>query len=131
MKRHGGSIVINSSINGTRIFTNTGASAYSSSKAGQLALGQMAALELARYDIRVNVICPGAIESEIDDNTNKRNLDKVKVPADYPEGTVPLTEGKPGKADDVAELVLFLASDRSRHITGTPIWIDGAQSLML
>jgi NAD(P)-dependent dehydrogenase (short-subunit alcohol dehydrogenase family) len=131
MKKQGGSIVINSSINGTRIFTNAGASAYSASKAGQLALGQMAALELAQYAIRVNVICPGAIESEIDDNTRKRNLDSVKVPADYPEGTVPLTGGRPGTAEEVAELVLFLASDRSRHITGTPIWIDGAQSLML
>ncbi len=131
MKRHGGSIVITSSINGTRIFTSTGASAYSASKAGQLALGQMAALELAQYDIRVNVVCPGAIESEIDENTGKRNLEEIKVPADYPEGTVPLTEGKPGSAEDVAELVLFLASDRSGHITGTPIWIDGAQSLML
>jgi NAD(P)-dependent dehydrogenase (short-subunit alcohol dehydrogenase family) len=131
MKQHGGSIVINSSINGTRIFTNAGASAYSASKAGQLALGQMAALELAQYDIRVNVICPGAIDTAIDDNTSRRNTDEVKVPADYPEGTVPLTKGRPGNAEDVAELVLFLASDRSRHITGTPIWIDGAQSLML
>jgi NAD(P)-dependent dehydrogenase (short-subunit alcohol dehydrogenase family) len=131
MKEHGGSIIINSSINGTRIFTNAGASAYSASKAGQLALGQMAALELAQYDIRVNVVCPGAIESEIADNTSKRNVERVKVPANYPEGTVPLTDGKPGRAEEVAELVLFLASERSRHITGTPIWIDGAQSLML
>jgi NAD(P)-dependent dehydrogenase (short-subunit alcohol dehydrogenase family) len=131
MKQRGGSIVINSSINGTRIFTNAGASAYSASKAGQLALGQMAALELAQYGIRVNVVCPGAIESEINDNTKKRNVEEVEIEADYPEGTVPLTDGKPGSAEEVAELVLFLASERSRHITGTPIWIDGAQSLML
>jgi NAD(P)-dependent dehydrogenase (short-subunit alcohol dehydrogenase family) len=131
MKQRGGSIVINASINGTRIFTNVGASAYSASKAGQLALGQMAALELAKYRIRVNVVCPGAIESEIGENTEARNLEAVKVPANYPQGTVPLTGGEPGKAGDVADLVLFLASDRSRHITGTPIWIDGAQSLLL
>jgi NAD(P)-dependent dehydrogenase (short-subunit alcohol dehydrogenase family) len=131
MKQHGGSIVINASINGTRTFTNVGASAYSASKAGQLALGQMAALELARYRIRVNVVCPGAIESEIDENTDARNLETVKVPATYPQGTIPLTGGKPGLAEDVADLVLFLASDSSKHVTGTPIWIDGAQSLML
>jgi NAD(P)-dependent dehydrogenase (short-subunit alcohol dehydrogenase family) len=131
MKDRGGSIIITSSINGTRTFTNVGASAYSASKAGQLALGQMAALELARYRIRVNVICPGAIESEIDENTQARNLDAVKVPASYPKGTLPLTGGKPGKAEDVADLVVFLASDRSRHITGTPIWIDAAQSLLV
>lgn len=131
MKAAGGSIVITSSINGTRTFTTAGASAYSSTKAGQVALMQMAALELARHRIRVNAICPGAIESEIDDNTERRNTDAAKVPAEYPQGTVPLTGGKPGTSEDVAELVLFLASDRSRHISGTPIWIDGSQSLLV
>ena len=131
MKRQGGSIVITSSINGTRTFTNGGASAYSTTKAGQLALGQMAALELARYRIRVNVICPGAIESEISDNTDKRHVQKATVRASFPDGTVPLTKGEPGSAGDVAKLVRFLLSDDSRHITGTPIWIDGAQSLLV
>lgn len=127
----GGSIIITSSINGTRTFTTPGASAYATSKAGQLAFGQMAALELAPKRIRVNIICPGAIESEIDDNTSKRNTDAAKYPAEFPRGTVPLTDGEPGKASDVGDLVVFLASDRSRHITGTPIWIDGAQSLLV
>jgi len=131
MKRHGGSIVITSSINGTRTFTNGGASAYSTTKAGQLALGQMAALELARYGIRVNVICPGAIDSEIDDNTSKRHAQRATVRANFPDGTVPLTKGEPGSANDVARLVKFLLSDESSHISGTPIWIDGAQSLLV
>ncbi len=131
MKESGGSILITSSINGTRTFTTAGASAYSTTKAGQVAFAQMAALELAKHRIRVNVICPGAIESEIDDNTSQENVEEAKVPAEYPEGTVPLTGGKPGTAEEVAELVLFFASDSSRHITGTPIWIDGAQSLLV
>ena len=131
MTENGGSILITSSINGTRTFTTAGASAYATTKAGQVAFAQMAALELAKHRIRVNVICPGAIESEIDDNTDRDNVEKAKVPAEYPEGTVPLTHGKPGTAEDVAELVLFLASDASRHITGTPVWIDGAQSLLV
>jgi len=131
MKQAGGSIAITSSINGTRTFTTAGASAYSTTKAGQLPFGQMLALELAQYRIRVNVICPGAIESEIDDNTEKRNTADAKVPAKFPEGTVPLTGGVPGKSEDVAELCVFLASDRSKHISGTPIWIDGAQSLLV
>lgn len=131
MKHKGGSVVITSSINGTRTFTTAGASAYSTTKAGQLALGQMLALELARYRIRVNIVCPGAIDSEIGDNTEQRDTRQAKVPAKFPEGTVPLTGGKPGEAQDVADLVLFLASDASRHITGTPIWIDGAQSLLV
>ena len=131
MKKAGGSIAITASINGTRTFTTAGASAYSTTKAGQLARGQMLALELAKYKIRANVICPGAIGTEIDDNTKKRKTQKAKVPADYPEGTVPLTDGESGTAEEVADLVLFLATDRSRHISGTPIWIDGAQSLLV
>ncbi len=127
----GGSVVITASINGTRTFTSAGAIAYSSTKAAQVALAQMAALELAKHRIRVNVICPGKIESEIDENTDHRNTEAAKEPAEYPEGTIPLTRGKAGAAEDVAELVLFLASDRSRHISGTPIWIDGAQSLLV
>lgn len=127
----GGSIVITASINGTRTFTSAGATAYSTSKAGQLALGQMLALEVAPRGIRVNVICPGAITTEIDDNTKKRATARAKIPAKFPKGTVPLTGGKSGSAQDVADLVVFLASDKSRHITGTPIWIDGAQSLLV
>jgi NAD(P)-dependent dehydrogenase (short-subunit alcohol dehydrogenase family) len=131
MKKAGGSIAITSSINGTRTFTTAGASAYATSKAGQLALGQMLALELARYGIRVNVICPGAIGTDIDDNTRKRSTRRAKVAANYRKGTVPLTDGKAGTAEEVAELAVFLASDRSSHISGTPIWIDGAQSLLV
>ena len=127
----GGSIVIVSSINGTRTFTTAGASAYSTTKAGQLAFGQMLALELAPRGIRVNVVCPGAISTEIDDNTKKRATAKAKIPAKFPKGTVPLTDGKAGTSQDVADLVLFLSSDRARHITGTPVWIDGGQSLLV
>jgi NAD(P)-dependent dehydrogenase (short-subunit alcohol dehydrogenase family) len=57
-------------VNGTRIFSNSGASAYSSSKAGQVALAKMLAVELGPDKIRANVICPGAISTEIGDNTD-------------------------------------------------------------
>jgi NAD(P)-dependent dehydrogenase (short-subunit alcohol dehydrogenase family) len=131
LKKHGGSVIITSSVNGTRIFSNTGASAYSSSKAGQVAFTKMAALELAKHRIRVNVICPGAIETSIDENTTKRNVEKEKEPVEFPEGKIPLTGGDPGTSEQVAQLVLFLASEDSNHITGTEIWIDGAESLLM
>lgn len=131
LRRQGGSVVITSSINGTRTFSNTGASAYSSSKAGQVAFAKMVAVELAQDRVRVNVICPGAIETEIDDNTEQRDLDDVQVPVEYPEGQIPLTHGRPGSAQQVADLVLFLASDAAAHITGTEVWIDGGQSLLV
>ncbi|HYW13665.1 MAG TPA: SDR family NAD(P)-dependent oxidoreductase [Longimicrobium sp.] len=129
LKKEGGSVIVNSSINGTRVFSNTGASAYSSSKAGQVAFTKMVALELAPWKVRVNVICPGAIETSIDDNTDRRNLDKVQTPVEFPDTDKPL-ERKPGSAEQVARLVLFLASDASDHITGTEMWIDGAESLI-
>ena len=130
MKERGGSIVVTSSVNGTRMFSNGGASAYATTKAGQVALTQMLAVELARHRIRVNVICPGAIETEIEESTEKRDIEEAKEPVEYPEGEIPLTDGKPGSAEQVAKLVLFLASDESDHITGTPVWIDGGQSLL-
>jgi len=58
------SVIITSSVNGTRVFSNSGASAYGASKAGQVAFAKMAAVELARDRIRVNVVCPGAIDTE-------------------------------------------------------------------
>jgi NAD(P)-dependent dehydrogenase (short-subunit alcohol dehydrogenase family) len=127
----GGSIVITSSINGTRTFTSAGATAYACTKAAQLAMTQMLALELAQHKIRVNVICPGRIDTEIQENTDQRNTEVAQVPAEYPEGKIPLTGKEPGTSDEVAELVLFLASERARHITGTPVWIDGGQSLLV
>ena len=131
LKKQGGSVIVTSSVNGTRIFSNTGATAYSCSKAGQVAFTKMVALELAPHKIRVNVICPGAIETNIGENTEQRDVDKVKIPVEYPEGNMPLTHGKPGSADQVAKLVLFLASDASDHISGTEMWIDGTESLLV
>jgi NAD(P)-dependent dehydrogenase (short-subunit alcohol dehydrogenase family) len=90
----------------------------------------MTALELAPDKVRVNVICPGAITTQIDENTEKRDLEEVRIPVKYPEGSQPLTGGNPGTAEQVAQLVLFLASDASSHITGTEVWIDGAESLL-
>lgn len=131
LKRQGGSVIITSSINGTRTFSNTGASAYSSSKAGQVAFAKMIAVELAPAKVRVNVICPGAIDTEIDDNTEERDTDQAGVPVQFPEGSIPLTGSMPGSSEQVADLVLFLASDAASHITGTEVWIDGGQSLLV
>jgi NAD(P)-dependent dehydrogenase (short-subunit alcohol dehydrogenase family) len=130
LKKQGGSIVITSSVNGTRMFSNVGASAYATTKAGQVALAKMLALELGQDHIRVNVICPGWITTKIDESTDKSKLEDEQKLAEYPEGVVPLTHGNPGTAEQVGELVKFLFSDASSHISGTEIWIDGAQSLL-
>ncbi|MDX1418830.1 MAG: SDR family NAD(P)-dependent oxidoreductase [Rubricoccaceae bacterium] len=130
LKRQGGAVLITASINGTRRFTGAGASAYAATKAAQVALAKILALELAKHAIRVNVICPGAIDTKIEENTERRDTEEAAEPVEYPAGDIPLTDGAPGTADDVAQLALFLVSDRARHITGTPVWIDGAESLL-
>lgn len=127
--KQGGSIVVVSSVNGTRVFSNTGATAYAVSKAGQVALAKMLALELAGDRVRVNVVCPGAIATEIAENTEQRDIEELGVPVVFPRGWHPL-RGEPGTADQVARLVLFLASDAASHITGSEVWIDGGESLI-
>lgn len=126
----GGAIVVVSSINGTRTFTTPGATAYSATKAGQLAMVQQLALELGQHRIRINAVCPGAITTDIDDNTTIRHREKTRVPVVFPEGDIPLTGGEPGQVDEVADVIAFLASDRARHVSGSPVWIDGGQSLL-
>jgi NAD(P)-dependent dehydrogenase (short-subunit alcohol dehydrogenase family) len=130
LRKSGGSVIIVSSVNGTRMFSNTGATAYSCSKAAQVALAKMSALELAADRIRVNVVCPGAIETQIDDSTERRELETLRLPVEYPGGEVPLTDGSPGSAEAVARTIWFLASDAADHISGTEIYVDGAQSLL-
>lgn len=130
LKRQGGAIVVTSSINGTAKFSDLGSSAYCASKAGQIAFMKLMALELAEHDIRVNAICPGSIDTEIEEHMEMRDTEATAEVAAYPGGGIPLTGGAPGRPEDVAELVLFLASDRASHITGTPVWIDGGQSLV-
>ena len=130
LKKARGVVVVVSSVNGSRMFSNTGATIYSASKAGQIAMTKMLAPELAPHGVRINVICPGWIDTEIGDNTDTRGIQAIKWPVQYPEGTIPLTGRNPGTIEQTSDLILFLASDRSSHITGTEIWIDGGQSLV-
>jgi NAD(P)-dependent dehydrogenase (short-subunit alcohol dehydrogenase family) len=130
LKKQGGSVIITSSVNGTRIFSNCGLTAYACSKSAQVTFAKMTALEVARYGIRVNAICPGAVQTNISASTTRRNLEKIRYNVEYHDGKMPLS-GHRGSPEQVAQLVLFLASDLASHITGTEMWIDGAESLIM
>jgi NAD(P)-dependent dehydrogenase (short-subunit alcohol dehydrogenase family) len=130
LKRRGGSIVITSSVQGTRLFSMKGSTAYACTKAAQVAFAKKTAYELAEHGIRVNVICPGYIPTGIDENTEERDTEDLGVPVETPEGPRPLKDS-PGSPEQVAALVAFLASDEAGHVTGTPVWIDGGETLVL
>ncbi|HEV2072584.1 MAG TPA: SDR family NAD(P)-dependent oxidoreductase [Thermomicrobiales bacterium] len=130
LKRQGGSIVVVSSVNGSRNFNYPGAVAYSTSKAGQVAFTKMVALELAQHKIRINVVCPGAIRTNIEEATHPRNIDQIRWPVEFPKGVSPLAGG-PADPTQVARVIAFLLSDAADHVSGTEMWVDAAESLLV
>jgi NAD(P)-dependent dehydrogenase (short-subunit alcohol dehydrogenase family) len=129
MKAHGaGSIIVNASINGTYLFSNGGMGAYATTKAGLVGFTKMIAQELSHFGIRANVLCTGWTQTDIRDNTYSRDTSSVRPQKrSYP---IPLKGLKAASPDDIANLVLFLASDASRFITGADILIDGGETLI-
>lgn len=115
MQRSGGGSIINmTSIIG--VVGNEGQIAYGSSKAALIGLTKSAAKELAPRGVRVNAVAPGFIDTDM-----SRSL-----PADkYADRVASIKMGRVGTPEDVADVVLFLASDLSRYVTGQVIGVDG------
>ena len=91
---------------------------YCASKGGIVAMTEALALELAPYNIRVNAVAPGAIDTPMADST--------KQDPKVLEGTLTrIPMRRMGKAEEVSNLVLFLASDASSYMTGSTVVIDG------
>ncbi len=131
LKRQGGSIVVVSSVNGSRNFSYPGAVAYSTSKAGQVTFVKMTAVELAQHGIRINVVCPGAIKTNIDEATFPRNLDSIRWPIEFPQGRFPTKDGGAAEPAQVARVIAFLLSDAADYVSGTEIWVDATLSLLV
>ncbi len=118
-----GAIVYNSSV--AYFIGALDSAAYGASKAGMITLARVLALELAPHQIRVNAVCPGVIDTPM----NERNLSRTQDPEAMRRGWLEITPlGRVGKAEDVAKAILFLASDDSDFITGTPLIIDGGRT---
>ena len=96
-----------------------GISAYCASKGGVVQLTRTAALEYAGSGVRVNCLCPGVIDTPMVERFTHDNPEAVE----QMEALEPV--GRFGTAREVAELALFLASDRSSFITGAVIPVDG------
>jgi len=117
MRKGGWGAIVNiSSINGLR--GKFGQTNYSAAKAGVIGLTKALAKEVARFNVTVNAVAPGFIETEF----------VQSMPAEARAETLKeILLGRPGTVQDVAELVAFLCGDRSRFITGEVIRVDGGQ----
>ncbi|MQA13871.1 MAG: SDR family oxidoreductase [Pseudonocardiaceae bacterium] len=112
----GGCIVNLASVNGLAAAPRAGA--YSSGKAGIVMLTEQMAMEWASHGIRVNAVAPGLIHAGMSDAIYAdEEVRRVR------QGRVPL--GRLGSADDIANAVLFLGSDKAGYVTGQTLAVDG------
>ena len=114
----GGAIVNISSIAGFLADEAEPAGHYGASKAGVIALTKQMAVEWAPHKIRVNAVCPGAIDTAM-----LRMMDNPKVGQAFLDSRVPLR--RLGQPQEVAEVIAFLASAAASYITGTTVLVDG------
>lgn len=117
MVKQGGGVIINLSSQ-VGINPGVGGGAYSISKAGIIMMTRQLALELADKNIRVNTIAPGIVRTDFNKNIWQDAANAKKLGA-----MVPL--GRLAEPEDIARVVLFLASDASSYVTGTVMPVDG------
>jgi 3-oxoacyl-[acyl-carrier protein] reductase len=111
-----GGVIVNIASTAGHPLARPDSAAYVASKAGLVGLTKEAAREFARYHIRVNAICPANIDSK----------DEYPERADV--GRIP--QGRLGRPEEVAKVVLFLCSDAASYITGQAIHVDGGESMV-
>jgi 3-oxoacyl-[acyl-carrier protein] reductase len=117
IKQQSGKIINIASVNGIDAFPER--ACYCSAKAGVMALTKVLGCEWARYDINVNAVAPGYIKTDlVKDLVTKGTLDVKELAGRTP-------NGKLAKPEDVADTVVFLASEDSKHIVGQTIVVDG------
>jgi NAD(P)-dependent dehydrogenase (short-subunit alcohol dehydrogenase family) len=122
-QRHYGCIINIASIDSMHP-SSKGLVAYDASKGGVLTLTKSMALELGKYDIRVNAIAPGGIlTGGVAQQMRGGSTDEGK--RELKAFMSRMVLGRMGKADDIARVALFLASDLSSYITGSCIVVDG------
>jgi NAD(P)-dependent dehydrogenase (short-subunit alcohol dehydrogenase family) len=120
MREQGGGVMVNIASIAGRAHGLKDRAAYVASKMGLIGLTREAARELAAYNIRVNAVCPGVIETEMTAALRQDEAMVRKWLEDIPQGRL-------GQPQDVAALVLFLCSDAAAYLTGQAINVDGGK----
>src|SRR5262245_11898850 len=119
MRARGKGVIVNTaSISGTG--GDYGLSSYNAAKAGVINLTRAAAIENAKYNIRVNCVCPGAINTRAAQILGKDRADEFRRLQ-----AVAHPLGRMGEPEEIANTVLFLASDEASFITGAAVVVDG------
>ena len=121
--RDGGSVVLTSSISGLQ--AHAGAAIYAATKIAIIGLGRSLAAELAPRHIRVNMVCPGGVDTALTRGVYGDQIDEVI--ADYAKAN-PL--GRIAQPEDIAQAMVFLASAGADHITGVSLRVDGGDCLL-
>jgi meso-butanediol dehydrogenase / (S,S)-butanediol dehydrogenase / diacetyl reductase len=125
MQRQGGGAIVNTT-SYTAVSAIANRAAYVASKGGVSALTRAMALDHAKDNIRVNAVAPGTIDSPYFAKIFQQAADPDGLRKQYDARAV---MGRMGKAEEIAEAILFLASDRSRFATGSILTIDGGSSI--
>jgi NAD(P)-dependent dehydrogenase (short-subunit alcohol dehydrogenase family) len=121
VRRPGGAIITTGSIDG--LYGAPENAAYAATKGGIIAMSRAAALDYARVGIRLNCICPGWIDTPINDLYFRDKPDeKDKAARLHPVGRM-------GTAQDIANAAVFLATDESSFIVGLPLIVDGGMTV--
>lgn len=120
MREQGGGAMVNIASIAGRAHGLKDRAAYVASKMGLIGLTREAARELAAYNIRVNAVCPGVIETEMTAVLRQDEAMLARWLVDIPQGRL-------GRPEDVAGLVLFLCSDAAAYLTGQAINLDGGK----
>jgi 3-oxoacyl-[acyl-carrier protein] reductase len=115
MIRQGGGVILNAS-SVVALYGNFGQTNYIASKAGVIGMTKVWARELGRYNIRVNAVAPGLVETDILKNMPEKVLEEMKR-------RTPL--GRLGKPEEIAEAYVWLASSAASFITGAVLSVDG------
>lgn len=120
----GGSIIITASNSGVQI--DRGMIAYCTTKHAAVAMARQIAVDFAREGIRCNALCPGFVDTPFNAGFEAEMGGRAALER-YVTATIPM--GRWGRAEEVAEAIIYLASDRSGFMTGHAFVIDGAESL--